>query len=357
MESGFEDKTARPLLVLVGGFLGAGKTTLLLKAAALLQQNGLRCALITNDQGGALVDTELATAQGVDTGEVTGGCFCCRLSDLVDAASALAAHRPDVIFAEPVGSCIDLSATILQPLKAYFSEQFQLAPYTVLADPEEYLRMQAVDADADLAYLYRYQLDEADLLCFSKADLCHAMPPGADFHLSGHTGQQVDAWLDAVLHSGRPAGTHLLRNVDYTRYAEAEAALGWLNWRGDIRLDQPASPALVAGPILDELDAELTAAGIRIAHLKILDRCPTGYVKAGLTRNGEEPGAEGDLTASFALDHTLTLNLRATGDPAVMERIVRAATARAGRWQNEHLQAFRPAPPRPERRLDEVVPA
>lgn len=339
----------------MGGFLGAGKTTLLLKAAEVLERSGLRCALITNDQGGALVDTEFAGIHWLSTGEVTGGCFCCRLSDLVDAASMLAAHQPDVIFAEPVGSCIDLSATILQPLKAYFSEMFDLAPFTVLADPDAYVRVQAGEADPDLAYLYRYQLDEADLLCFSKADLCKAMPAGADFHLSGRTGQEVEAWLDAVLHQHRAVGANLLQNVDYARYAEAEAALGWLNWRGDIRLRKPLSPALLAGPILDELDAELTAAGIRIAHMKILDRAPTGYVKASVTRNGEEPGVDGDLTASFAVNHTLTLNLRATGDPARMEGIVRAAVGRAGTWTNEHLQAFRPSPPKPERRMDHVV--
>ncbi|WP_321470604.1 GTP-binding protein [uncultured Paludibaculum sp.] len=345
----------RPTLVLVGGFLGAGKTTLLLKAAEVLEGSGLRCALITNDQGGALVDTEFAQTKGLRTGEVTGGCFCCRLSDLVEAAAALAAHQPDVIFAEPVGSCIDISATILQPLKAYYSDQFHLAPFTVLADPEEYERMHAGDADPDLAYLYRHQLDEADLLCFSKADLCTAMPPGADYHLSAHTGEQVDAWLDAVLHQNRVAGAQTLQNVDYARYAEAEAALGWLNWRGDIRLARPLSPSLVAGPILDEIDAELTVAGIRIAHLKVLDRASTGYVKASLTRNGDEPGVDGDLTASFARDHTLTLNLRATGDPARMEEIVRTSVGRAGVWTNDHLQAFRPSPPKPERRMDHVV--
>ena len=30
-----------------------------------------------------------------------------------DGVDALAAERPDVIFAEPVGSCLDLAATVL----------------------------------------------------------------------------------------------------------------------------------------------------------------------------------------------------------------------------------------------------
>jgi len=62
----------RPTLVLVGGFLGAGKTTLLLRAARLLHDRGMRAAIITNDQGGALVDTRMAAAAGFDAGEIAG---------------------------------------------------------------------------------------------------------------------------------------------------------------------------------------------------------------------------------------------------------------------------------------------
>ena len=54
--------------------------------------------------------------------------------NLVDAAERLRAHSPDVIFAEAVGSCTDISATTLQPLKLYYRRQFRLAPYTVLVD-------------------------------------------------------------------------------------------------------------------------------------------------------------------------------------------------------------------------------
>ena len=104
-----------PHLVLVGGFLGAGKTTLILAAARLLEAQGLRCAVILNDQSDSLVDTRLAEHRGVAFDEVTGGCFCCRFNDLLDAADRLAAYDPDVIFAEPVGSCTDIVATPAAP--------------------------------------------------------------------------------------------------------------------------------------------------------------------------------------------------------------------------------------------------
>ena len=121
-----------PWLMPVGGFLGAGKTTLILAAARILSARGLKCAAIMNDQAGDLVDSAFTESQGLSTGEVTGGCFCCRFSDLIEAADQLRALSPDVIFMEPVGSCTDLSATILQPLKRDFAGYYRLAPLTVV---------------------------------------------------------------------------------------------------------------------------------------------------------------------------------------------------------------------------------
>ncbi len=110
------DHPTKPWVVLVGGFLGSGKTTLILAAARELQRRGLRSAMVWNDQGEDLVDSHYAALSGMRSGEVTGGCFCCRLSQLIDAIGDLRSYAPDVIFAEPVGSCTDLSATVLRPL-------------------------------------------------------------------------------------------------------------------------------------------------------------------------------------------------------------------------------------------------
>ena len=103
------DAITKPWVVLVGGFLASGKTTLILAAARELERRGLRSAMVWNDQGNDLVDSHYAALSGTHSGEVTGGCFCCRLSQLIDAIHDLRAHAPDVIFAEPVGSCTDLS--------------------------------------------------------------------------------------------------------------------------------------------------------------------------------------------------------------------------------------------------------
>jgi G3E family GTPase len=104
-----EDKTQRHFL-LIGGFLGAGKTTLIGRLTQALEESGRKVALITNDQGEGLMDTASARQASGGSGnvaEITGGCFCCRLDELVESIEALdAATRPEVVIAEPVGSCL-----------------------------------------------------------------------------------------------------------------------------------------------------------------------------------------------------------------------------------------------------------
>ncbi len=347
-----------PTLALVGGFLGSGKTTLILHAAALLREQGLRVAVITNDQDSGLVDTKLSEAQDVYTREVAGGCFCCRFSDLLEAADQLADFQPDVIFAEPVGSCVDISATIMQPLKAYHRDEYRLAPFTVLIDPELAARVNENRIDPDVAYLFKNQLAEADIICVTKLDryaITPELPVPVDFWLSAMTGQGVREWAAEVMNSSRIVGARLL-DVDYSRYAEAEAALGWLNIHAQIELNQAASPAMIAGPLLDELDRRLSEAGVSIAHLKVFDQAGGSYVKAGICANGDEPVPEGDLMASAENSHELVINLRAIGDPELLSAIVRNALAEiAGTVKVQHEGAFRPSPPKPEHRFPETV--
>jgi len=347
----------RPTLVLVGGFLGAGKTTLLLRAARLLHDRGMRAAIITNDQGGALVDTRTATAAGFDAGEIAGACFCCRFGEFIAAAQSLLAVRPDVIFAEPVGSCMDLSATVLQPLKQLYGGQFRLAPFSVLVDPRQAAEFDLPEADPQLLYLFQNQIAEADLVLYTKSDL-KTQPPATPREarlISALTGEGVAAWLDEILNGRLSAGNHLL-DIDYARYAAAEAALGWLNWEGELRLDTALTPASVVGPLLERLDAELTRAGARIAHLKIFDRAPSGYIRAGICRNGDEPSVEGDLLASPARRHELVVNLRARALPAVLEdALVRATADLPATLRVLRHQCFQPSPPVPEHRFRTIV--
>ena len=340
-------------LILVGGFLGAGKTTLILKAAEILQSRGVRTAVITNDQGENLVDTERVRAAGFDAAEIGGGCFCCQFSALVDALDRVMSVEPAVIFAEPVGSCTDIAATVLRPLQELHSDRVTLAPYTVLIDPT------ASIADGDLQYLFDTQIREADLLCYTKADLCSEFPAvGGDepLRVSAATGEGVARWLDVLFAWSGAAGARVI-DVDYDRYAAAEASLGWLNASIQIEMQTAASPASVIGPLLDSLDQRLTVGGAAIAHLKLFDQTASSYLKAGIVANGGEPSVEGDTLAPAELHHHVVINLRAVAAPECLREMVEAALEdQAGRITIDQMAAFAPAYPKPERRTGPASP-
>jgi hypothetical protein len=344
---------AKPWVVLVGGFLGSGKTTLILAAARQLQQRGLRSAMVWNDQGVDLVDSRYAALSGMHSGEVTGGCFCCRLSQLIDAIGDLRTYAPDVIFAEPVGSCTDLSATVLRPLLEY-SETYQLSPLTVLVDPLRARAMLEEDADPDMRFLFDKQLQEADLVCFTKSDLYPDYPEigiSRARQLSAKSGQGVAAWLNEVLSGSIATGDQALE-IDYSEYARAEAALAWLNLRAVFEPEGLRSPAMLLGPLLDHLDSTLTAEKLSIAHVKAIVISPTGFLKAAICGNGQEPSVEGDLDASPAGKLELLLNLRVVGKPAhvrdIVEREIRKLDAGL---TYSAVDCFSPAAPVPERRI------
>jgi hypothetical protein len=313
----------KPVIAVIGGFLGAGKTTLILKAARMLQRRGTRVAIILNDQGGDLVDTRLVEAHSVPADQVTGGCFCCRLPDLMDALERVSAHHPEVIFAEAVGSCTDIAATTLRPLLRDYPGRYRIAPLTVMvhARPE----------DDDLRFLYDHQVAEADVVM--------------------ERGSNVEEWLAQILGGTGAAATRPLP-LDYERYAVAEAALAWFNARVTARARPPVSPPMLVGPLLDRL------AGVvpRIVHLKLFTQCDTGYLKAALTANHMDPQVEGALDASPAREHEILLNIRALADPEELRAIVErefAALPAALAWHD--VQSFRPGKPVPYLRLEKVA--
>lgn len=361
-------------LIVVGGFLGAGKTTLLFGAASRLAARGRRVGLITNDQAPSLVDTALLAGRGFAVGEVAGSCFCCNFPGLLAAAEKLGREvGADILIAEPVGSCTDLSATILQPLKDRFSDGFSLAPLSVLVDParlEETLGLRPSRLHDAAVYIVRKQLEEADIIALNKIDavsperLAELLRVVEDRYprmevraLSALTGDGVDAWLDRVL-AGGPAGKRIAQ-VDYDRYAEGEAALGWLN--ATVRVEARAERVdwrAFSEEILRTVAERLRERGAEIGHLKLALRAGDRISAANLTRLGEDPAVRGEIPGE-AREAVLVLNARAVIDPEDLERIAREGIDRAASGRVavriEELASLRPARPRPTYRYAEAI--
>ncbi len=351
-------------LVITGGFLGAGKTTLLLKAAQKLAERGYRVGLITNDQGEDLVDTAMGDRAAIPVTEVAGGCFCCRFPDLLQGLQRLQeVAAPEIILAEPVGSCTDLVATVLRPLVQFHGDRYQLAPLTVLLD----ITRDISAFPPNVHYLYQQQMAEAELILLNKTELLTDSQVAAAIKLyqreyahphwlatSAQTGAGIDAWLDIVL--GQVSRNPAALVIDYDRYAEAEAALGWLNARGQVRADAPFSPMAWTTHLLNALTHFLARAEAPIAHIKVLVTTPHAKLKASVTQSNAP--ITWDLQSGDTTTERLEfmLNVRVNAPPALLEQIVvqtiEAVKPQSGaRYYFEHFECFSPLSPKPSHRL------
>ncbi len=374
--STYERKKMNTKLIFVGGFLGAGKTTLLWEAARELAAQGEPVGLITNDQAPELVDSTLLSRTGANIAEVSGSCFCCNFNGLIGAIESLVARGAKTIIAEPVGSCTDLSATIMQPLKK-FHPDWNLAPLTVLVDPNrlpEILGNRTSLVEADALYIMRLQLEEADMILLSKGDTISEAAGKDAIDLVQKTfpdkpvapiaaqsgGQGVASWLGMLeksLQSGGVSGKTIVP-VDYDRYAHGEAVLGWLN--ATVSLAVPKGKEANAGRyvqrLLEALRKELNTLNAEIGHLKAI------AALNGRTAVGNLTQLQGNISVrnlgDTAGESVLTLNARVQIAPERLEEIVRKTIDQTNDGLETKILTLRclmPGRPNPTHRFSEVV--
>jgi G3E family GTPase len=359
--------------IMVGGFLGAGKTTTLARLARFYLDRGQKVGLVTNDQAQDLVDTTSLRAQGFPVEEVPGACFCCRFNDLVGKVEALETRqRPDVILAEPVGSCTDLVATVVQPLKDLYGDRFEVAPYPVLFKPSHGLRILKSPPDnrgggfsPKAAYIFRKQLEEADAIVLNRideldaatltelTDLVRAAFPGTPLlRLSAKTGQGFEA-LTELLDQRGSFGRKIL-DIDYDIYAEGEAELGWLNSSIHVRSDKPLSLDDLLLDVIGRLHEALGRHDGEVAHLKAIGLSDVSFGVANLVSSQNRP--ELSLPSRGQVQELdLIVNARVALDPDVIAEQVRqtvtaACAARGAAAEFHTMQSFRPGRPQPTHR-------
>ena len=162
-------------LHIVGGFLGSGKTTAITNCSKLILQLDQKVAVVTNDQGKYLVDTSFMDSNEIPAEEVTNGCFCCNFNTLTEKLGDLEnKFNPDIIFAESVGSCTDLVATVLKPLQLLKKELFDELTFSVFVDSRllyDYLQDKKLPFSDAISYIFEKQLEEAEFLIVNKIDL------------------------------------------------------------------------------------------------------------------------------------------------------------------------------------------
>ena len=358
-------------LILVGGFLAAGKTTMLNSIAGRLTGRGFTVGLITNDQAADLVDTAILTCTGVEVREVSGSCFCCNFPGFIAATQSLIDAGCNLIVAEPVGSCTDLSATILQPVKDMFPD-LELAPLTVLVDPvrlKEALELVSSLTHPDALYIVKRQLEEADRILLNKVDTLSDAQIQEELALlkqnftapaaavSALQGAGVDAWLDEIL-SGGSAGAHITE-VDYDRYAHGEAVLGWLNAAIELAGSADTDWNAFAESLLTKLKDAFLSDKAEIGHVKLSLECGGKAVLGNVGSIGGPVNMRGDSAVKGA-SAVMTLNARVQMSPDDLQKTVErilpeTASAFGVSASITHLKCLMPGRPNPTYRYQTVI--
>lgn len=286
-------------LHLVNGFLGSGKTTAIINATKNLIQQGKTVGIVTNDKGQFQVDTAFFQSSHIPTRQVTGGCFRCSFSEFEEKIVQLQENvSPDIIFAESVGSCVDLVNTIFSPLQQNTILHVETTTYSVFTDIrlfQYWINHEPLPFSDKINYLFEKQIEESKLLLLNKSDL---LPPDQQKEISAIAIEQfpekmiflqnsldqsgIQPWLNA-LENQMTLKDHPRLVVDYPTYKSGENEMAWLDQKFTIESHTPEriKPALIEliRLLLDSLQKE----NVFVGHLKLLISFPEEGTKLSFT--------------------------------------------------------------------------
>lgn len=356
-------------LVLTGGFLGSGKTTAIVQAAQQLIRKNKKVAVITNDQGDQQVDSAFVKSLGIATKEVMNGCFCCNYQQLDTHIQSLQkTDYPDTIFAESVGSCTDLIATIAKPL--HIARPEIEVVISIFADADllsSLLEGRTSFVDESVLYVYKKQLEEADLLILNKKDLLSPKqlgdlnkvikseyPGKIILHQNSLIEQDISGWLETLDQFTRFAKRNSLK-IDYDVYGEGESKLAWLD--KSITINTFHREALsVASKIMGSIFNQIQAHHLTIGHLKFF--VETDKYKEKISFTTTSTSADVKLKDYGANTVKMLINARVETLPGTLEKLIDKillgaevaynCTIVRGKWM-----AFKPGYPRPTHRIAE----
>ncbi len=331
--------------LVLGGFLGAGKTSLAVALGKCLRsEQDKSVAIITNDQGDVLVDTEYTKKAGFDVKEVLGGCFCANFDDFVkNARSLVQMGRPDVIIAEPIGTSTNLMASVVAPLRTMYPDEFEVAPFMVVVDGTKVSRI-LEGGEQEIKLIPAHQLKEAEYIVLSKTDrlrreeveanmeeLRSRFPDAEIIPCSSVTGKGVPAVADIILSdsvsSKMPAGD------EQQMFAGEKASLGWYSSDSSIVPDGPIDLYDLVTSIMKDLAAGFTPPAI--AHLKVVIHSPAVAVKMSLVEDSMQ--VDGLKGSRYLSDRgKLVLNGRILAPPNKLGKVMKEAVyTQAEKWDFE----------------------
>lgn len=351
---------------LLSGFLGSGKTTAIKQACYLLMQQGKHVGVITNDQGIKLVDGDWFKSMNIPGRQVVNGCFCCNYNQLdTSIAQLLEDNNPDVIFAESVGSCTDIIATVMKPLLQY--RPGAQVTVSTFADVRLLLMLLAGNNlfDNTVNYIYYKQLEEAPVIVINKTDLVsaaelHTVKQAMQDKYAGKTVLYINStdadslaqWLQTLNATTATDAALQSLQIDYDIYGAGEAMLAWLDQEIEIySANNTAGEA--ANAFMQALFTKTKAANYAIGHLKFL---LNGESKVSYTSTSSDDMMTYLPEPKAANTATLLINARVQTSPEQLQALVNDAIEETEISYDCKIvvastSAFRPGYPRPTHRI------
>jgi hypothetical protein len=266
-------------------------------------------------------------------------------------------------------------AAVANPIKIHYREAFTFAPFSTMVDPDRVRELLLKETESnfpeDVSYLFQKQLEEADIILLNKIDLLDQKEKDRLLSelkkklgekelmaISAKNGEGMQALLEILL-SGRPGANTVLRQIDYDRYATAEAVLGWLNAAVKIKSSEPFN----SGDFLYALGSNLQKAFVRnnaeIGHLKFVITSTGKSMWGNVTALSGEPSISSKQLGNLSKG-TLLVNARVRIDPGELEAIVRDSLKNISQQTGvsseiDDLQCFSPAYPEPPHMIREVI--
>jgi G3E family GTPase len=322
--------SSRTRFTVIGGYLGAGKTTLMVTLARYLKERRQRAvAVITNDQGHVLVDTEFASGAGFDVKEIVGGCFCSTFPEFVkNARSIVQTSRPDVIIAEPIGTSTNILSSVVEPLRGQYPEEFSVAPFMVVVDATKAARL-----EGSKRLIPSHQVKEAEIVLLSKVDLLDARgeelavaamkllaPDAQVVPYSIRSMRGIDEIAELVLSEAK--SLKVRQSEDHKRFAAEKSAMSWYSSTCRVL---PSDRVDLYDLATSVLRAAAEAFPVDdLAHVKVMITSPKVGVKMSLVADSvQTDGVRG--SRYLAEEGKLVVNARVMSSPKKLGDVMRAA--------------------------------
>lgn len=352
-------------LHLLSGFLGSGKTTAIQQAVNYLSEKDTKTGVITNDQGTRLVDGDFFKSLKIPEEQVAGSCFCCNYNALDNKIEALiATHDVDLIFAESVGSCTDVVATVFNPLLQFRSQlQVTVSTFADAALLYSLLKENKQLFDEDVKYIYYKQLEEAGVVVVSKIDLIseaqleelkEVLRKDYKYKIihyqNSYDTNNIEKWLE-LLNDFKSETELQSLEIDYGIYGSGEARLAWLDEEIEIHsIDNNAIEIVIN--LINSIFSKIKKHDYSIGHVKFLIN---GDTKVGFTSTTPVTyvyKAENQKAATA----TLLINARVQTTPETLSSIVATAIdEEEKKWASKiivkSLSSFKPGYPKPTYRI------